>query len=112
MTVTVYQRERRGRRVFVDSDGFLCWPKSEDSTEELVLNWSDQLGSDTISTSTWEAKGVTLSSESNTTTTATVFVTGASGRVTNTIVTAAGETLVRRIRIMARDDDQVRRGYR
>ena len=63
-------------------------------------DWSDWLGSDTISSSAWAvATGATADSDSNTTTTATVFVSGGTLGTnyvcTNTIGTAGARTGVR-----------------
>jgi hypothetical protein len=69
------------------------------SEEELdyVVNWVNWLGSDTISSSSWEAEtGLTLENDENTTTSTLVWVSdGDSGKTywaKNTIVTAAGRT--------------------
>jgi len=69
-------------------------------TLDWRVDWSTWLGSDTISTSDWTADtGVTLGTESNTTTVATQFISGgAVGRsyqLTNTITTAGGRTAKR-----------------
>lgn len=71
--------------------------QTENDTLDYIRRAERFLGTDTISTSTWTAdNGITLSSESNDTTTATVFVSGGNPgntyKVTNKIVTAAGRT--------------------
>lgn len=109
-TATYYEKAQRSP-VFEDNEGFLVWTKGEDTTEDFVLDWTDRLDGDTISTSSWDMDGPTSVSESNTTTSATIFVSGSSGRMTNTITTAGGRTLVRKIKLRARSDDEVRRGY-
>lgn len=63
-------------------------------------DWATWLGSDTISTSDWTVPtGLVEDSDSNTTTDATVIlsggVVGTTYTVSNTIVTAAGLTAVR-----------------
>ena len=80
--------------------------KTPNEVLDYGWNWAvtgdDWLDGDTIATSTWEVEadngespvGVTLSNESNTTTTATVWASGgtkgARYRLINKIVTAAG----------------------
>lgn len=71
---------------------------------DYTENWVTWLGDDTISTSDWEAEtGITIDSETETTTTATVWLSGGTVdnvyTVTNTIVTAAGRTQTRTILI-------------
>lgn len=83
---------------FYDQDGVLSWHKDRDSVLSYTLDWADILAGDTISTSNWEADGVTVDSSANDTTSATVTVSLSGGTVKNTIVTAAGMTMVRRIR--------------
>ena len=52
------------------------WKGPDDKTP-IPLDWSDFLGDAEISTVTWEAdSGITLSDESNTSTTATNYVSG------------------------------------
>lgn len=69
--------------------------KDPDAVLDYTVNWATWLDGDTISTSTWTvASGITEDSDSNTTTTATVWLSGGTaGRTyaaTNNIVTAAG----------------------
>lgn len=78
----------------------------KDPQEELdyTVDWSDWLDADTISTSSWDAAdGIDIENESDTATTATVWLSGGtvgtSYRVTNTIVTAAGRTGERTITV-------------
>lgn len=74
-------------------------------TLDHSLDWSDFLGTDTIATSTWSVSptGPTLSNAANTTTTATVFMSGVSLRaiyaLSNKIVTTAGRTAERSLTI-------------
>jgi hypothetical protein len=63
-------------------------------------DWSDWLGTDTISSSSWVvATGLTADSDTNTTTTATLWASsgtlGTSYVCTNTVITAAGRTEAR-----------------
>jgi len=78
--------------------------KAANEVLDYQTNWSDWLGADTISSSTWTADtGLTVDSDSNTTTTATVWLSGGTASewdlkryaVTNQIVTAAGRTAER-----------------
>ena len=80
--------------------------------EDEVLTWTldytkilSRFGSDTISTSTWveDSGNITIDSESETTTQTTVTVSGGNGGnvaiLENTVVTAAGLTIKRAIKI-------------
>lgn len=77
--------------------------KDPDSTLDYKVDWSDWLGADTISTSTWEIfpSGLTEESDAKTNTDATIWVSGGvAGRtyeLTNRIVTANGRTVDRTI---------------
>lgn len=69
---------------------------------DYQVNWATWLGSDTIVTSTWTVEtGLTKDSISNTTTTATVWLSGGTVdetyEVVNTIVTTGGRTDYRTI---------------
>ena len=62
---------------------------------DYVVDWSDWLDSDTITASTWTAPtGITAATSSNTTTTATVWLSGGTigetYKVVNHITTTAG----------------------
>lgn len=82
---------------FKDFDGVLTTPKKHDETNSYSFDWTDRLHDETISTSTWEADGITVNNSANTTTTTTVSVTG-SGEAKNTIVTSASRTLIEKFR--------------
>ena len=74
---------------------------------DYQLNWSAWLDGDTISTSTWSAEtGITVDSESETTSAATVWLSSGSPgedyEVTNQIVTDGGRTDERSITIKVR----------
>lgn len=78
--------------------------KDADETLDYTNTWSTNLGADTIATSVWVAStGLTVVTGTNTTTTATVWVSGGTaGRwydLKNTITTAGGRTLERTRRI-------------
>lgn len=71
--------------------------KDPNAVLDYSFNWATWLVSDTISTSTWTADtGITINSTTNTTTLATVWLSGgAAGTtyiVTNRIVTNGGRT--------------------
>jgi hypothetical protein len=75
----------RGRAAVLNMD--------DDETLNLTINWSDWLGSDTISGVTNEVTAATVSGASNTTTTATFTVNSThSGWIQHRITTAAGLT--------------------
>jgi hypothetical protein len=78
--------------------------KDPSATLDYTIDWSNWLGTDTISTSTWTVpNGLTKESDSNTTTTATVWLSGGTVgeiyTVTNHIVTTSGREDDRSIRI-------------
>ena len=51
--------------------------KDPDATLDYIIDWSEWLDTDTISTSTWTVPtGLTNVSDSNTTTTATIWLSG------------------------------------
>ncbi len=80
------------------------YSKDPDETLDYIINWATHLGSDKISSSSWVAEtGITIDSDTNTTTTATVWLSGGTlGQfylVTNTIVTDGGRTLEQSIRV-------------
>ena len=71
---------------------------------DYTFNWADWLGVDTIATATWTVPtGLTKASQSNTTTTATAWLSGgkvgATYQVTCSITTAGGRTDARTIEI-------------
>lgn len=76
---------------------------------EYLEDWTDWLESgDTISSSTWSAQtGITVDSESETTTAATVWLSGGTHlntyAVKNTITTAGGRTDTRKLYIRVID---------
>ena len=74
----------------------LSWPfKDPDEVLDYQIDWTARLAGDTISTSDWDVEaGITMNSESNTTTTATIWISGGTSgedyTFTNHIVTADG----------------------
>ena len=87
--------------------------KDPDARVDFSIDWSDWLGSDTISASSWtysgpsSPSGMVEESESNSTTATTVEVSGGTANrdyyATNRITTAAGLTDERTILIRVRN---------
>lgn len=82
--------------------------KDPNAVLDYTWDWEDWLDSDTISSSSVTVQtGLTADSDSNTTTTATVWLSGGTPgedyEVTNRIVTAGGRTEDRTIIIMVRE---------
>ena len=85
--------------MYEDRDGILTIPKHHDSTEIYTLDWSDLLDpSETISSSSFTADGVTVSGAALTTPKTTITVADSGGSLTNTVVTSLGKTLVQNLR--------------
>ena len=75
------------------------YKKDPDATLDYTIDWTEWLSAidDTISTSTWVAEaGLTVDSDTNTTTAATAFVSGGTAgttlTLTNRITTVGGRT--------------------
>lgn len=69
--------------------------KDPNATLDYSINWEDWLAGDTITVSNWTATaGITIESASNTTTLASVWLSGGTARdnytITNAITTAGG----------------------
>ncbi len=85
------------------TDSYFSKTAAED--KDYTVDWSQDLGTDTIATSTWsvEPTGLSISAPapSNTTTAATVWTSGGSPGanylVTNTITTTGGRELEQRL---------------
>ncbi len=82
--------------------------KDPNSTVDFPFNWKAELNGDTIFTSTFLLPdGLTQVSTSNTTTTATIFVSGGSEgntyRITNRIVTIGGRTYDKTAYVVVRE---------
>lgn len=82
--------------------------KDPDAVLDYSIDWSDWLGSDTISTSTWEVdSGITEDSNSNTDTVTTIWLSGGTAgkkyELTNRITTTGGRTDDRTIIIVVRN---------
>ena len=79
--------------------------KDPDAVLDYSIDWSDWLGDDTIASSSWAAStGITVDSDTNTTTAAIVWLSGGTAgenyTATNSIVTAAGREDDRTITIV------------
>lgn len=79
--------------------------KDPNAVLDYTIDWSTWLGSDTISSSDWVVdSGITENSASNTTTAATIWLSGGTAgtayAVTNRIVTAGGRTEDRTLTIV------------
>jgi hypothetical protein len=82
--------------------------KDPDAVLDYVFDWSSWLGTDTISVSAWTAdSGLTVDSSTNTTTTATVWLSGGTAgevyEVVNHITTAAGREDDRTMKIKVKN---------
>lgn len=80
------------KRFFKDWQGFDAIYLDKDAVEQHSVDFSRLLGSDTISTAAVTGNGVTIDSSSNTTTTVTFTLSGASdgAEVKIHVTTAAG----------------------
>lgn len=87
----------------------LRWPsKDENEILDYVIDWSDRLDDDTISSSAWTLpSGITQSSALYDNTTTTIWLsggtTGSTYDVLNRITTAAGRTMDQTVRIKIAD---------
>lgn len=84
------------------------YTKDPDAVLDYIIDWSDWLDSDTINTSSWIIEtGIAEDSNSNTTTTATIWLSGGTVNneytVTNRIETVGGRTDDRSIIIYVRE---------
>jgi len=90
MARSAFATDDRGQRVLQDPSDNL----------DYTFDWTDWLAGDTIATSSWTAAaGLTEGVNANTTTTATVWLSGGTAGVsyvvTNTVTTAGGRTASR-----------------
>ena len=101
--MNTYAKPSRNR-FFEDADGYPSVWMDKDEVDSFTFDWSRDLGSDTISTSTWTGNGLTVDSSSNTTTAATAVISAAGdvSEAKNTIVTAGGLTRERTLRVYLR----------
>jgi hypothetical protein len=92
----------RRREFFEDYDGIPTAVKREDEVRSYVMDWTEELEGETISTAVWTAKGATIDSDSNTNTTTTVTISD-SGEAEVAVVTSGGRTLEKRFRWQSQD---------
>jgi hypothetical protein len=87
----------------------LSWPdKDPDEVLDYSLNWSPRLDSDTIATSTWVVPaGITKNSDTNTTTTTTIWLSSGVASTTydilNRITTAGGRTMDQTVKLKVKE---------
>lgn len=83
----------------------MIYNKDPDAVLDYSVDWAAWLGADTIATSTWPVvpAGITKDSDTNDTTSATIWLSGGTAgqtyQITNRIVTAGGRTDDRTITI-------------
>jgi hypothetical protein len=83
----------------------LTWPpKDPDEVLDYQVDWTDRLDEDTITSSDWTVPdGITQDSESSSTTTATIWLSGGTLGDTyvllNRVVTAGGRTMDQSVRL-------------
>jgi hypothetical protein len=80
------------------------YTKDDDAVLDYGFDWSEWLGTDTIVSSVWTVPtGISQEAESETTTTTTVWLSGGTigntYTITNRIVTTAGRTDERSLRV-------------
>ncbi len=86
--------------------------QQEDANLDYTINWVGRLDGDTIASSAWvleNGSGITISGETNDTTTATARLTGDTGRylLTNTItLTTSGETMQAQFELLIKRNDK------
>lgn len=86
----------------------MAFEKDPNAVLDYVLDWTAWLASDTISTSTYQVSGdITKASDTNTTTTTTIFLSGGTPgetyRIRNRITTAGGRTADWTFEVTVRD---------
>ena len=88
----------------------ICWPNL--AVGELLdykLDWSDDLGSDTISSSSWDLDGLTAPLDQNDNTSTTLWVRGVTPghyNPINTVVTAGGREIKAMVALRVVELDQ------
>ena len=87
----------------------LVWPfKDPNEVLDYVIDWSERLGDDTITGSTWTVPtGITKDSDSSTDTATTIWLSGGTAGAqyvfTNRIVTAAGRTMDQSVKLKMKE---------
>lgn len=87
-----------GSEWFLDEDGVPTTSKHRDELLPIAIDLSQHraiLAGATVSSASWKDQGVTTSSRSTTSTTATANVLGTDGALTVTITLSTGEIVVR-----------------
>lgn len=97
---TVYTPLDR-RAHYTDHDYLPTFVQHEDEVINYVIDWTDLLNGETISTSTWTDDGVTSSSAAISGATTSANITDTDGEVENKITTSGSRTLIRRLRFRA-----------
>lgn len=95
-----------GQGFYIDEAGYWSFGMGENDVQDFTIDWTGWLEGDTISTSLFTPTSLTENSESNTTTSATCFVTSPDdpyGYTANTITTAAGRTKKMTVRVYQLD---------
>ena len=88
----------------------LSWPtKDPDDVLDYEVDWSAWLVADTISTSTWTLPaGITKNSDTNDTTTTTIWLSGGTAgtkyTLVNRIVTAGGRTKDQSVKLPVKEE--------
>lgn len=86
----------------------LRYTQAENAALTYVVNWAAILGTETVSSSIWEAEdsGLVIAGESTTTTTTSARLSGDPGRyrAVNRITTSSGDTHERYIDLTVRDN--------
>lgn len=88
-----------------DREGVIATLKREAEAESVTIDWTDALGGETVSKSSWVGDGVTVSGAALSTTSTSANIAGTEGEATNTITTSGGRTLVRKLRFLAPRDE-------
>lgn len=82
----------------------------ENAARTYTVDWNIQLGTDTISSSTWTAEnsGSTIANEATGTTTTSARLSGTPGKYlfTNKIVTSGGDTLECQLILIVKNNDR------
>lgn len=102
----VLENNRVTSRGLPFADGWHYLTMHEDDVLKVTVDWSNWLGSDTIDTSTFTSDGgANIDSSTNTTTQATVTLSGEEGlsEIENKITTTNGLTKVLRFRTRNRE---------
>lgn len=96
-----------GPRLAKDYYGFLAFQQDPDETSLLTIDWTGYLGTETISSVTWTATGLTKASEATSGNSTTVKIsavpTNSYGEIEAALTTSGGRIKVVTIRFYARE---------